>query len=87
MTSTITDSNRIINHAIARGLKIDEPWVIVLGIAFVLLVLVLVAIGVRRRRRSVDAMANDLVWPPLAEGPLRRPASSGMDEPFFDLIP
>jgi len=52
-TSTTADPNRIINHAIAGGLKADEPWLIVLEVAFVLLILVLVWTGVRRRRRSL----------------------------------
>ena len=52
-TSTTVDPNRIINHAIEGGLKADEPWLIVLGFALVLLIVVLVWIGVRRRKRSL----------------------------------
>ncbi|HXN61084.1 MAG TPA: LPXTG cell wall anchor domain-containing protein [Acidimicrobiales bacterium] len=51
-TSTTADPNRIIHHAIAGGLKTDEPWLIVLGVALVLLIVVLVWTGVRRRKRS-----------------------------------
>jgi LPXTG-motif cell wall-anchored protein len=52
-TSTTADPNRIINHAITSGLKADEPWLIVLGVAFVLLIVILVWTGLRRRRRSL----------------------------------
>jgi hypothetical protein len=52
-TSTTVDPNRIINHAIAGGLKADEPWLIVLGVAFVLLIVILVWAGFMRRRRSL----------------------------------
>jgi LPXTG-motif cell wall-anchored protein len=51
-TTTTPNPNRIINHAIASGLKTDEPWLIVLGAAFVLLIVILVWTGLRRRRRS-----------------------------------
>jgi LPXTG-motif cell wall-anchored protein len=51
-TTTTLDPNRIINHAIASGLRADAPWLIVLGAAFVLLIAVLVLTGVRRRRRA-----------------------------------
>ena len=47
-----SEPNRIINHAIASGLKADEPWLFVLGAAFILLIVVLVWTGLRRRRRS-----------------------------------
>jgi LPXTG-motif cell wall-anchored protein len=51
-TTTTLDANRIINHAIASGLKSDEPWFIVFGIALVLLIAILVWAGFRRRRHS-----------------------------------
>lgn len=52
-TSTTVDPNRIINHAIASGLKTDEPWLIVFGVAFVALIAILVWTGFRRRRSSL----------------------------------
>jgi hypothetical protein len=51
-TTTTPNPNRIINHAIASGLKADEPWLIVLGAAIVLMIVILVWSGLRRRRRS-----------------------------------
>jgi hypothetical protein len=47
------DPNRIINHAIAGGLKADEPWLIVLGVAFVLLIVILIWAGFRRRKPAL----------------------------------
>jgi hypothetical protein len=51
-TTTLPNPNLIINHAIASGLKADEPWLIVLAAAFVLMIVILVWTGLRRRRRS-----------------------------------
>jgi LPXTG-motif cell wall-anchored protein len=51
-TTTTPNPNRIINHAIASGLKADEPWLIVLGAAFVLLIAIFAWTGLRRRRCS-----------------------------------
>ena len=52
-TPTTADPNRIINHAIAGGLKADEPWLMVIGVALVLLIVILVWRVYRRGRRSV----------------------------------
>jgi hypothetical protein len=44
--------DRIINHALATGLKADGPWLTALGIAVALLILLLVSTGARRLRQS-----------------------------------
>jgi hypothetical protein len=52
-TSSTVDPTRIINHAIAGCLKADKPWLIILGLAVVLLIVILVLTGYMRRKRSV----------------------------------